>query len=133
MPLDFGTVPAGSFVREKSRLRLYSASAALRPEVLLVEAAFLGDSFAALPAPPVVPADFVAVRLFGDVVVAERFFAVVVFAEPFRAEVFRVAVVAEPFFAELLFAEPFFATFFFAPGRLTVRLRVVAMMAPWCE
>ena len=101
--------------------------------MLLVEAAFFGDCFAVLPAPPVVAADFVAVRLFGDVVVAKRFFAVVVLAEPFRAEVFRVAVVAEPFFAELLFAEPFFATFFFAPGRLTVRLRVVAMMAPWCE
>jgi hypothetical protein len=98
-----------------------------------VVAAFLGDCFAALPAPPVVPADVVAARLFGDDVVAECLSVVVFFAEPFRAEVFGVAVVAEPFFAEILFAEPFFATVFFAPGRLTVRLRVVAMMAPWCE
>ena len=101
MPLDFGTVPAGSFVREKSRLRLYSASGFVaRLEVVLVVDFFADDFF------------------------ADDFFAAGLLAEAFFVEAF---------FTEGFLAEVVFALLFFVTGRFTVRLRVVAMLASWCE
>jgi hypothetical protein len=107
LPFDFGTVPAGSRVRVKSRLRLYSASGFV-PRL----------------------DDFVAVDLFGEGFPDGDFFAV---EAVLARELFAEAFFAEAFFAGAVFAEVFFALVFFVTGRFTVRLRVVAMLAPWCE
>lgn len=113
MPLDLGTVPAGSFVREKSRLRLYSARGARPPAPLLAVGDFRGAVFAD---------DF-------DVgVLAALFF----FAAGFD-EAFFVAFFVDAFDFVAFCPDVFFAVFFLATGRFTVRLRVVAMAAPWCE
>lgn len=108
-------------------MRLYSASGAPRLRIPALDAVFLVvDFFDVLPV-LVLDADFVAALFLVEVFFAGAF-------EVFRAEAFRPAVFAELFFAEFFLAELFFtAVLFFAAGRLTVRLRVVAMMAPWCE
>jgi hypothetical protein len=99
-------MPAGSLVRVKSRLRLYSERAAL----------FL-------------PPDFpVAARFATDFPDDVFFDADFLVADFFAADFF-----AADFFAAGRLAELFFADVFFATGRFTVRLRVVAMVAPWCE
>jgi hypothetical protein len=123
--LDFGTVPAGSFVREKSRLRLYSASGALlldRREVEVLRFAVL--VFAVL---------VFAVLVFAVLVFGTLFFRVLFFVALARVPSLPAALLpAELFLADVVLAV-FFAVFFFATGRFTVRLRVVAMRAPWCE
>jgi hypothetical protein len=79
-------------------------------------------------AAPFLAPDFLVVAFFAPLLPDDDFFAAdfplpLVDADLFVAA-FRVAV----FLAELFFAEVFFVT-----GRFTVRLRVVAMVAPWCE
>src|SRR4051812_41254268 len=64
LPRAFGTVPAGSRVRVKSRLRLYSASAA----DFFAAAFFTGVFFTA-----VFFADFFAADFFAEVFFATRF------------------------------------------------------------
>ena len=110
MPVPFGTVPAGSFVRVKSRFRLYSASARDLP------AADFGDVD-----------DFAVDRLADDLSAVDLFEVAL-----FDADRFAVAFRAPPWLVDG-FVALFFAVVFFVTGGFTVRLRVVAMMAPRCE
>jgi hypothetical protein len=102
----FGTVPAGSFVRVKSRFRLYSASAALFRAAVFPDADFFATDF------------FVA-----------GFFATARFVTGLFAADFGFV----SFFGAAFLVELFFTVVRFVTGRFTVRVRVVAMMAPWCE
>jgi hypothetical protein len=77
---------------------------------------------------------------FAEVFLAEDFFAEGFFAEGFFADGFfaeeflPAALFVDDFLAaETLLPGVFLALLFFATGRFTVRLRVVAMLASWCE
>jgi hypothetical protein len=65
---------------------------------------------------------------------AAGFFAADFFATDFFAtDFFATDFFAADFLTELFLVALFFAAVFFVTGRFTVRLRVVAMVASWCE
>jgi len=64
--------------------------------------------------------------------VADFFVADFLVADFFRPDFFTADFFVTDFFADFL-ASVSTAEVFFATGRFTVRLRVVAMLASWCE